>query len=208
MKKVSERQLERYPVYLRYLLSLRDSGVSYISSPTLAKGLGFSEEQVRKDLQVVSKEGKPKTGRDINELIEDIKSFLNYDKLSKAAVIGVGHLGQALMNYRGFNDFGLEIVCGFDSSSEVVGKKINDKDVYSIYQLANKVEELGIKIAILATPSNVAQEVCSRLSNAGIKAIWNFVPIHLVVSDDIVVENINMASSFAILQHKLISKGE
>lgn len=207
MKQISERQLERLPIYLKYLLSMRDSGLKTISSPMIANALSFSEEQVRKDLQVVSSNnGKPKLGRDINELIEDIKSFLHYNNLIKAAVVGVGHLGKALMNYKGFNDFGLDIICGFDVDSNIVGTQINGKDIYSVYQLSNKIEELGLEIAILAVPLSVAQDNADRLVNAGIKGIWNFVPVHLDVKDDVVIENINMASSFAILQHKLSNK--
>lgn len=207
MKQVSERQLERLPIYLKYLLSMRDSGLKTISSPMIANALSFSEEQVRKDLQVVSSNnGKPKLGRDINELIEDIKSFLHYDNLVKAAVVGVGHLGKALMNYKGFNDFGLDIICGFDIDTNIVGTQINGKDIYSVYQLSNKIEELGLEIAILSVPLSVAQDNADRLVNAGIKGIWNFVPVHLDVKDDVVIENINMASSFAILQHKLSNK--
>lgn len=207
--KVSERQLERFPIYLKYLLSMRDSGLLTISSPMIASALSFSEEQVRKDLQVVSmNNGKPKTGRDINEVIHDIQCFLGYDKYTNACIVGVGHLGSALINYQGFRDFGLNIVCGFDSSNKVIGSKINDVEVFSIYQLANKIEELHIEVAILVTPSNVAQDVTNKLVNAGIKGIWNFVPTHLNVNNDVVVENINMASSFAVLQHKLKTKGE
>lgn len=207
MSKVSERQLERYPLYLNHLIALRDSGVENISSPAIAKALKLSEEQVRKDLQVVTKsEGKPKLGRDINELIDDIKSFLGYTSKKSAAIVGVGHLGGALINYKGFEDFGLNIVCGFDIDSKLVGKSINNKEIYSIYQLANKVEELGIEIAILVVTSEAAQQVVNMLVNAGIKAIWNFVPVHLNINSDVVVENINIASSLAILEHKLKTK--
>ena len=204
MNKVSDRQLERYPIYLRYLLSMRDSGFKSISAPAIAKELSFSEEQVRKDLQVIARtSGKPKSGRDIDELIEDIKQFLNYNRLTKAAIAGVGHLGKALLHYRGFADFGLEIVCGFDVDNALIGTQENGKEIYSVYLIANKVEELGIEIAILAVPSRSAQDIADRFINAGIKGIWNFVPIHIKAKDDVIVENVNLASSFAVLQHKL-----
>ena len=204
MRKVSTPQIERYPIYLKCLLDMRESGVKTVSAPILSRELSFSEEQVRKDLQAVTRSnGKPKSGRDINELIEDIKLFLNYNSLTRAAVVGVGHLGKALMNYNGFNDFGLEIVCGFDNDSKLIGNKENGKDIYSIYQIGSKVEELGLEIVILATPSDVAQDMSERFINAGIKGIWNFVPTHLKVKPGISVENVNLASSFALLQHKL-----
>ena len=204
MKQVSERQLERFPIYLKYLLSMRDSGFKTISSPVIANALSFSEEQVRKDLQVVSSNnGKPKLGRDINELIEDIKAFLHYDNLTKAAVVGVGHLGKALMNYKGFNDFGLDIVCGFDIDSNLVGSQVNGKDIYSVYQLSNKIDELGLEIAILAVPLSAAQDNADRLVNAGIKGIWNFVPVHLEHPDNIIVENMDLARSLAVFFHRI-----
>ncbi len=204
MSKISEKQLERYPVYLKYLLDERDSGSINISSPKIAKDLSLSEEQVRKDLQAVSKNsGKPKSGRDINDLIHDIQLFLGYQNLTKACIVGVGHLGQALLNYSGFNNFGLDIVVGFDVDNDLIDKKINGVEICSIYQIASKIEEMNIDVAILATPSEVAQEVANRLVNAGIKGIWNFVPVHIKVNNNVAIENINMASSFAILKHKL-----
>ena len=209
MEKVSIRQLERYPIYLNYLLSLRESGISSISSPAIAKALSLSEEQVRKDLQLVSKsEGKPKSGRNIDELISDIQEFLGYKKVTNAAVIGVGHLGQALMNYKGFAEFGLNIVCGFDVDSSLIGTKVNNKEVFSLYSLSSKIEQFDVKVAILVTPKESAQEVANMLVNAGIKAIWNFVPVHLNINDKIAVENVNLASSLAILEHNLKQKGD
>ena len=204
MRKVSPPQIERYPIYLKCLLGMRERGVRSVSAPILSRELSFSEEQVRKDLQAITRcNGKPKSGRDIAELIEDIKLFLNYSSLTKAAVVGVGHLGKALMNYKGFDDFGLEIVCGFDNDPTLIGNKENGKEIYSIYQIGSKVEELGLEIVILATPSNVAQDIAERFVNAGIKGIWNFVPTHLKVKEGIGIENVNLASSFALLQHKL-----
>ncbi len=209
MEKVSHRQLERYPVYLNYLLSLRDSGVENVSSPTIAKALNFSDEQVRKDLQIVTQsQGKPKLGRNINELINDIQTFLGYKIQKRAAIIGVGHLGGALMNYKGFKDFGLNIVCGFDVDDKLIGTFINEKEIFSLYQLSNKIEQLNIEIAILSTPSDSAQKVVDMLVNAGVKAIWNFVPVHLNINKNIAIENINLASSLAILEHKLKTKGD
>lgn len=207
MNKFSNKQLQRYPVYLKYLLSLKDNGVTKVSSPLIAKALCLSEEQVRKDLQVVSsKEGKPKSGRNIDELISDLYSALGYNSFTRAAVIGVGHLGKALMNYQGFKEFGFEIICGFDVDSQIIGTSINNKEIYNIYQLATKLEELHIEVAILVTPISSAQEMTNRLVNANIKAIWNFVPIHLNVPNNIAVENVNLASSLAVLEHKIKEK--
>ena len=207
LKPVTMKQLGRYPVYLRFLLSQKELGYKTPSAPLIAKGLGFNEEKVRKDLQVVASDaGKPKSGRKIDDLINDIESFLGYNDVNDAVIVGVGHLGQAFLNYSGFKDFGLDILVGFDIDPNVVDSEINGKRIYSIYKMENLIPRLNVHIAILTVPSDVAQEIVDKLVNVGIRAIWNFVPIHLDVPDNVVVENVNLAGSLAVLSHKLKDK--
>ncbi len=204
LKTVTMKQLSRYPVYLRFLLNQRDEGFKTTSAPIIAKGLGFNEEKVRKDLQVVAtSSGKPKSGRNIDEIINDIETFLGYNDTNDAIIVGAGHLGQAFLNYHGFDDYGLNILVGFDIDPKVVDTEVNGKRIYSIYKMENLIPRLNVHIAILTVPSEAAQEIVDKLVNVGIKAIWNFVPVHLDVPDDVVVENVNLASSLAILSHKL-----
>ena len=205
--KVSLKQIERYPIYLNVLLSLRNSGINKVNSRLLADALGCSEEQVRKDLQIVSPHSsKPGCSRDVNLLINHLKEYLGYNKVDKAVLVGVGHLGSALLSFKGFEDYGLEIVAGFDIDPSLTGETINDKPVYSIFNLDNKIKELGVDVAIVATPKDVTQEIVNKLINSGIKAIWNFVPIHLVVPENIIVENMDLARSLAVFFHKINKK--
>ena len=205
--KVSLKQIERYPIYLNVLLSLRNSGVNKVNSRFLAGALGYSEEQVRKDLQIVSpKSSKPGCSRDVNLLIEHLKEYLGYNNSNKAVLVGVGHLGSALLSFKGFDDYGLDIVAGFDIDPSITGGTVNDKPIYSIFNLDNKIKELGVDVAIVATPKDVTQEIVNKLINSGIKAIWNFVPIHLVVPENIVVENMDLARSLAVFFHKINKK--
>ncbi len=203
MKNISKRQLERFPIYLKYLLTLSNDNEN-ISAPMISRALGFSEEQVRKDLQVVtSKEGKPNRGRNKDELISDIQNFLGYQNIDNAVIIGVGHLGKAFINYSGFKAFGLKIVAGFDIDKNIIGTKINNTDIYDLNDIENILPNLNVKIAILTVPGEVAQEITNRITKLGIKAIWNFVPTHIDVSENVVIENVNLASSLAVLSHKL-----
>ena len=205
--KVSLKQIERYPVYLNVLLSLRNSGINKVNSRILAEALGCSEEQVRKDLQIVSpNSSKPGCSRDVNLLINHLKEYLGYNKVDKAVLVGVGHLGSALLSFKGFDDYGLNIVAGFDIDPSLTGETINDKPIYSIFNLDNKIKELGVDVAIVATPKDVTQEIVNKLINSGIKAIWNFVPIHLVVPENIVVENMDLARSLAVFFHRINKK--
>lgn len=206
---VSVKQLQRFPVYLKYLISMREAGVTTITGPLIARALKFSEEQVRKDLQVVTTtKGKPNKGRDIQSLIQDIESFLGYHNNRDAILVGVGHLGEAFMNYHGFEDFGLNILAGFDIDENKMNQKINGKPIFPMSKLENLVQRLQVRIAILTTPADVSQEVAKSLEKAGIQAIWNFSPVSLDVSENVVVENVNLASSLAVLSHKLQKKFE
>lgn len=206
---VSVKQLQRFPVYLKYLISMREAGVTTITGPLIARALKFSEEQVKKDLQVVTTtKGKPNQGRDIHLLIQDIETFLGYHNNRDAILIGVGHLGEAFMNYQGFEDFGLNILAGFDIDEKKINQEINGKRIFPMSKLENLVQRLRVRIAILTTPAAVSQEVAKSLEKAGIQAIWNFSPINLDVSENVVVENVNLASSLAVLSHKLQMKFE
>ena len=205
--KVSLKQIERYPIYLNVLLSLRNSDINKVNSRQLADALGVSEEQVRKDLQVVSpNSSKPGCARDVNLLIKYLKDFLGYNTINKAVLVGVGHLGSALLSFKGFDDYGLDIIAGFDIDPSLTGGSVNDKPIYSIFNLDNKIKELGVDVAIVATPKEVTQEIVNKLINSGIKAIWNFVPIHLVVPENIIVENMDLARSLAVFFHKINKK--
>lgn len=204
---VSTKQLERFPIYLNHLLALKKEGKINTSAPQIAAVLGFSEEQVRKDLQVVTKSsGKPKAGRVIDELIHDINEFLGYGDTTGAVVVGCGHLGEAFMKYEGFLEYGLEILAGFDVASKKIGKIINGKKIYSMTNLEKIITQLNVKIAIITVPSDAAQGVVDRLVNCGIKGIWNFANVHISVPDDVVIETVNLASSLAVLSHKLTDK--
>ncbi len=204
LNSVSIKQLQRLPIYLQYLKEQRDCGVQLITSPMIAKTFNFSEEQVKKDLQVVtSLKGKPNTGRDIHQLIYDIEDFLGYHNVSDTIIVGVGHLGEAFMNYHGFKNYGLNILAGFDVDKDKIDKIINGKKVFPMSKLENLIQRLNIQIAILTTPAGVSQEVAERLEKCGIKAIWNFAPVNLKLGANVVIENVDLASSLAVLSHKL-----
>lgn len=207
LKSISIKQLRRYPVYLKFLISMREDGINTITSPLIAQALDLSEELVRKDLQLVtSSKGVPSKGRDINQLIDDIEEFLGYHNNRDAIIIGVGHLGTAFMNFEGFADYGLNILIGFDIDENKIGKSINGKQIFSMDKLEDLITRLNIHLAILTTPSSVSQQVAERLEKAGILAIWNFSSERLIVGENIVVENVNLASSLAVLSHKLTKK--
>ena len=203
-KSASKNQLRRFPIYLSYLRERQLEGMELISSPQIAQSLNLSEEQVRKDLNLVSsKSGKPKIGRDIQLLIYDIEEFLGYRDSRKAILVGAGHLGRALMAHDGFQSYGLDIVCAFDNDINKTDCIFNNKHIYSLGELEKVIKDLNVHIGIITVPQKYAQEVCDKLVSVGIRGIWNFTSAVLDVPEGVIVQNENMASSLAILSNKL-----
>ncbi|MBQ1508734.1 MAG: redox-sensing transcriptional repressor Rex [Erysipelotrichaceae bacterium] len=207
-KKVSTRQLDRYPHYLAYLRKIAARGEETVSSPVLAEVFHCSEEQIRKDLFLVSRSsGKPGSGRSVQELIEDIEDFLGYHSEKKAVVIGAGNLGTAFLRYGGFRKAGIHVICGFDIDPDKIGKTVSDKMICDIDEIRDVVKKNGVTIAILTTPLSSAQEACDKAVEAGIKAIANFSLAHLQVPEEVSVMNIDLAASLAVLSRRMTEKG-
>ena len=201
-KEVSKSVLKRLPIYLAYLRSLPEGSPAHISATTLANALGRGEVQVRKDLAMVSDGGRPKIGYLRESLTEDISQFLGYDNTTDAILVGAGKLGQALLGYSGFDDYGLNIVAGFDIAP--IGSKTDEKKpIYPLTELESFCRGHKVLMGIITVPGDFAQEVCDKLIACGIKAVWNFAPIHLDVPDNILVQNENMATSLAVLSMHL-----
>ena len=206
--KLSKNQLERLPSYLHLLVSLRNNGIKVISAQTIATCLDLNQEQVRKDIASVSSvDGVPNKGRDINVLIHDIEDVLGYGESYNAFLVGAGSLGKALLHYNGFNYYGMNIVCAFDKNKDLVGSEINGKPVLDIDELNYEtLQKYKANIAILCVPQYAIKDIEEKLVQAKVEAIWNFVPTKLNVPSDIIVSNIDLATSLSVLSHKLAKK--
>lgn len=201
-KEVSKSVLKRLPLYLTYLKSLPEDVAPFISATALANALGLGEVQVRKDLASVSDGGKPKVGYPRTKLIDDIEQFLGYDNTTDAVVIGAGKLGQALCDHSGFATYGLRILAAFDIAPSAT-KTESGTPIYAMDQLETFCMTNKVRMGILTVPSSQAQQVCQPLIASGIRAIWNFAPVHLDVPNHILVQNEDMAASLAVLSMHL-----
>ena len=200
-REVSLNTLNRLPLYLNYLKSL--DGSNNVSSTEIAKVLGLNDVQVRKDLSAVSSGGKPKIGYNVASLMSDLKEFLGYNSVNNAVLIGAGNLGRALMSYRGFYEYGLKIVAGFDTVKVLIGCRVDGKPILSLDELERFCKDNNVRIGVITTPADNAQSACDMLIREGIKAIWNFAPAHITVPDGVLVQNENMACSLALLSKHL-----
>lgn len=201
---LSTQAIKRMPYYLQYLKKLHKDGVEVVSAPTVAERLDLKGIQVRKDFAAVSSsKGKPKSGFIVKELIDNIEHILGYNNVDQAVLVGAGLLGKALLSYGGFDSYGLKIVAAFDSDEKIVGSSINEKYVLSADKISDLCRRMKIYIGIITVPVEQAQIVCDQLVAGGVRAIWNFAPIHLSVPKNILVQNENMAASLALLSNHL-----
>ena len=197
---IPKATLGRLPQYLEYLRSLPEIRRT-ISATAIAKALSLGDVQVRKDLASVCGAGKPKIGYETDKLITDIESHLGYERLTNAVLVGAGKLGSALLDYDGFEDYGVKIVAGFDCNETVLTK--GTKDILPIRDIEVYCREHDVKLGIITVGQGSAQDVCDKLVESGIKAIWNFAPVTLKVPNGVLLKQENLALSLAYLKGQI-----
>ncbi len=196
--------VKRLPSYLQLLRVLQAEGREYVSGTVLASVHHLESVVVRKDLAITGIIGTPRLGFRVTELITAIERFLGWDNQTKAVLVGVGNLGAALLGYRGFENFGLQIVAAFDVDSKKIGKWVHGYRVQSVNQLAGFVRRGEIKLGVLTVPAAVAQEAAEIMVCAGIRGIWNFTPVKLQVPETVVSQKEDLAEGLAVLSHRLL----
>jgi redox-sensing transcriptional repressor len=195
--------IKRYPAYLQVLKELKISGMTTVSARDIADRLGLNQVQVRKDLGYSAIIGRPKVGYDIDDLTEALHLLLGWQNPKEAFLIGAGALGSALLGYRGFQEYGLDIVAAFDNDPAKHGSRIHGKTVFPLERVAELAKRMGILIGVLTVPEASAQSCADRLIEAGIRGIWNFSPIKIQVPENIVVQREELSSGLAVLSVRL-----
>lgn len=203
IKVASTPTIKRLPAYLHVIEAAAREGKEYISGTVIAEELELEAIQVRKDLATTGIIGKPRLGFPVNELIETINTFLDWNRVHKAILLGSGHLGSALLGYKVFPRHGLNIVAAFDVDTNRIGTTINGVPVYALPDLKEQVAALDVKMAILTVPSTHAQQVADLLVDCGIEAIWNFTNIKIKVPESVVVQKEDLSSGYAVLSVKM-----
>ena len=200
---VPETTIQRLPVYLRCLLQVQQERMPVINSVEVAEMCGTNAAQVRKDLSYLGELGTRGIGYDVEALIGHISGVLGITECRRAAIVGFGRLGGALLGYSGFAERGFGIVAIFDADSEKIGTTAGGLLVRSIDELEDGLAEAGVEIAILTTPAEVTQELADRVVNAGVKAILNLAPVRLSVPDHVAVRQVCMSTELQVLSFYL-----
>lgn len=203
--KIPEPTLRRLPWYLAFVKLLKGKGETFVSSTQIAKEINVDPSQVAKDLSFVNISGKTRVGYEIDALVNVLEDFLGFTSQHKAFLFGVGSLGAALLQDTGLNQYGLDIVAGFDIRDELAGTNVNGIPVYHINDFPAKQKEFGATIGIITVPVEKAQEVTGQIIHGGIKALWNFTPFRIRVPERIVVQNTSMYAHLAVMFNRLNS---
>ena len=203
---IPEPALRRLPWYLAYVSLLRERGVEYVSSTGIARGINVDASQIAKDLSFLDIKGKTRIGYEVALLEHKLEEFLGFRKRHRAAIIGVGSLGRALMQDSGLTNYGLEVVAGFDVDPAKIGTTHEGMPVYDVACLGEKARELGLEIGIVTVPVEYAQDAADSIVEAGLKAIWNFTPYRIQVPEEIVVTNTSIYAHLAVMYNRMLSR--
>ncbi|GGB11159.1 redox-sensing transcriptional repressor Rex [Macrococcus hajekii] len=190
--KIPKATLKRLPLYYRFVNTLHSGNVDRISSKELSEGLKIDSATIRRDFSYFGELGKKGYGYNVSYLLNFFKTTLQQDAITKVAIIGIGNLGRALVNYNFSISDRMQIEAAFDVASQVVGEKIGDIYIEHMDQFEKIVEEMGIEVAILTVPGKIAQTSANRVTKAGIKGILNFTPERLNVPSDVQVHHIDL----------------
>ncbi|MBP8023685.1 MAG: redox-sensing transcriptional repressor Rex [Paludibacter sp.] len=201
--KVPEPTLRRLPWYLAYAKLVLKEGETYISSTQIAKNIAVDASMVAKDLSFVNVSGRTRVGYDVKELVGVLDAFLGFTNSHKAFLFGVGSLGGALMHDNGLEQFGLEIVAGFDVKYELTGTNINKIPIHHIDRFSELQKQTDVNIGVLTVPVDRAQAVSELMIEGGIQAIWNFTPYRIRVPENIIVQNTSIYAHLAVMFNRL-----
>ncbi len=203
--KIPPTTVARLPVYLRCLQTIKGKQVDSVSSFELAELTGHNAAQLRKDLSYLGEFGTRGVGYDVEELIRQISKWLGMASIRQVVIVGAGHLGQALCNYRGFTDRGFAVAAVYDSDPEKVGGCVGGLEIKHIQELTAEDLNGPIDIGIVATPADAAQKTADILVAAGVKSILNFAPATLSTGKAVCVRNVDLSTELQIIGFHLAS---
>ena len=197
---IPEIVIIRLPLYVRTLNELKLLNQTTVSSQHLGNLLQTTPAQIRKDFSHFGKFGKQGRGYNIDYLLDELRKILNLNQKWNTCVVGIGKLGQAVINYQGFKNEGYLIKAAFDIS---LPSRIDNKDIVikTISNMKNTIKELNIKIGIVTVPAPDAQGVIDRLIESGIKAILNYTPMKPVLPKNIVCRNVDPVLSLQSMSY-------
>jgi len=202
-KAISIEMIRRLPRYHDVISTSIKNGAETISTSVIAEHLNLEPILVRKDLEQIGAQGKPRIGFVATELIGKIADFLGWGSLDKIVLVGCGSLGSALLGYKGFARGGFDIVAGFDVDEDKIGGTIHAKKVLPLSKFSDLCRRMHIELGIISVPAEHAQSIADLMVESGIRGIWNFSPSALKTPKNVIVHQEDIATSLVILIKKM-----
>lgn len=190
-KNVPDIVVARLPLYLRALAAMQTNGKEFTSSQEMARWLGMSSAQIRKDLSHFGEFGKQGTGYSVTGLQDKLRQILNVEREWPIIIVGAGNIGSAVANYSGFAHRGFRVCGVFDVDPGKIGAEVGSMRVRDLIELPEFVTQANVRLAMIAVPAAAAQAVADMVIAAGITAVLNYAPTNLSVPDHVRVENID-----------------
>lgn len=203
VEKISELTTNRLSVYLRCLNELAEQEEKSVSSESLAKRFHLNSAQIRKDLAYFGEFGVRGVGYYVKDLREQLQKVLGLDRQHQICIIGAGRLGTSLTDYYGFKRSNFNVVALFDADKSKIGKKIGEVEIFDIKDFQETIEKYKIDVAVIAVPAEFAQNILEQITNAGIKAVMNFAPMLLKVSENVKLNTVDFTTSLESLSYFL-----
>ncbi|MDO4431811.1 MAG: redox-sensing transcriptional repressor Rex [Aerococcaceae bacterium] len=199
MKEIPRATARRLPIYHRYLRFLHNAGKKRISSTELSDAVKVDSATIRRDFSYFGALGKRGYGYDVDYLLDFFSKTLNQDRLTTVGLIGVGKLGNALLNYNFRKNNNVRVGAAFDVNKDIVGTIMSGVPVYSMDDLETQIEAQDIEIVILTVPQETAPAVVERLVTSGVKGILNFTPLRFDVPRSVRVQNVDLTTELQTL---------
>jgi redox-sensing transcriptional repressor len=206
VKKIAESTVRRLSIYLRFLEEFEGKGLATISSDELARRGGTTSAQVRKDLSFFGSFGKRGLGYSVPELAASLRDILGLGREWRVIIMGAGKIGAALAQYRGFHQRGFRIVAAYDTNPDKIGRTLDGVEVREASFLEQDIAKTRPDIAVIAVPSEHAQETLDRLVRAGVTAVLNFAAAQLHAPPEVTVKTVNMAMELEGLTFALTNR--
>ncbi|MDQ2084898.1 redox-sensing transcriptional repressor Rex [Herbivorax sp. ANBcel31] len=205
-KKISMAVIKRLPRYYRYLSDLLKMDITKVSSKELSQRMGITASQIRQDLNCFGGFGQQGYGYNVGSLYNEIGNILGVNQNFNVVIIGAGNMGRALANYSNFEKRGFNLIGIFDVNPDLIGEKLRKIEVMDFDYFGEFVKNKSIDIAMLCLPYEKTPAVADKVASLGVKGLWNFSPMDLEITHDVIVENVHLSDSLMVLGYRLKEK--
>ena len=192
------RPSKRRLVLLKRLLSEYEEKT--ITSQKIESLTGWSAAVVRRDIYLLNIHCGASNGYKVCELKASLDELMDSDSQEqKCCIVGLGRMGQALLDNTELQSSPFRIVAGFDSN---VNRTEVLRSVFPLHPttiLESVIQSEKIEYAILSVEKEEAQPIATRLSSCGIKGIVNYTPCVLTVPHNVEVENVCLLTALETL---------